>query len=87
MKQLQLYLQLCERSVEVEDSVALLDELALLLARWQNHGLHITSEVSYLAFNLDPSRWKRACCAFLLDCDLRLAFTVLVVLDQPFIKN
>ena len=87
MKQLLLYLQLCERSVKVEDSVALLDELALLLARWQNHGLHITCEVSYLAYDLDLGRWKCACCVFLLDCDLRLALTVLVVLDEPFVKT
>lgn len=57
-EQLQLYLQLCKRSVKVEDSVALLDELALLLARRQNHGLHITCEVSCLACGLDLEvRW------------------------------
>ena len=45
-EQLLGYLQFRERAIKIEDSIALLDELALLLASWQNHGLHITHEVS-----------------------------------------
>ena len=48
-EQLLKYLQLRKGPIKIEDSVALLDELALLLASRQNHGLHIIHEVSCLA--------------------------------------
>lgn len=48
-EQLLVYLQLCKGTIEIEDSIALLDELALLLASRQNHGLRNTHKVSYLA--------------------------------------
>lgn len=59
-----VYLQLCKGSIKIEDSIAFLDELALLLASWQHHGLcnthgnqqliNTSSKVNHLTISSTP---------------------------------